>query len=161
MTEPILAVRNLTTSFVTDRGAVRALDGVSFSVGMGRTVGLVGESGCGKSVTSLSIMGLIPMPPGRIDSGEIMFEGRDVLRLNRDARRALRGHEMAMIFQEPMTSLNPVHTIGHQIVEAIRAHGTLSATAARPPQHCQVLLIRQRLANLGPAPTRYLTISRH
>jgi peptide/nickel transport system ATP-binding protein len=131
MTEPILAVRNLTTSFVTDRGAFRAVDGVSFSVGMGRTVGLVGESGCGKSVTSLSVMGLVPMPPGRIDDGEILFEGRDVLRLKRDARRAMRGREMAMIFQEPMTSLNPVHTIGHQIVEAIRAHGTLSVTAAR------------------------------
>jgi peptide/nickel transport system ATP-binding protein len=131
MTEPVLDVRNLSTSFSTDRGRYRAVDGVSFSVAKGRTVGLVGESGCGKSVTALSIMGLIPMPPGRIDSGEILFEGRDVLRLRRDERRALRGREMAMIFQEPMTSLNPVHTIGRQIVEAIRAHTTLPAAAAR------------------------------
>jgi peptide/nickel transport system ATP-binding protein len=131
MTGPVLEVRNLSTSFATDRGRFRAVDGVSFSVAKGRTVGLVGESGCGKSVTSLSIMGLIPMPPGRIDSGEILFEGRDVLRLKRDERRALRGRGMAMIFQEPMTSLNPVHTIGRQILEAIRAHTNLSAAAAR------------------------------
>jgi peptide/nickel transport system ATP-binding protein len=131
MTEPVLEVRNLQTSFDTDRGLFRAVDGVSFSVGKGQTVGLVGESGCGKSVTALSIMGLIPMPPGRLAGGEVLFEGRDVLRLKPDERRALRGRRMAMIFQEPMTSLNPVHTIGHQIVEAIRAHDTLSAAAAR------------------------------
>ena len=131
MTEPVLEVRNLSTSFSTERGWFRAVDGVSFNVAKGHTVGLVGEFGCGKSVTSLSIMGLIQMPPGRIDSGEILFEGRDVLRLKREERRAMRGREMAMIFQEPMTSLNPVHTIGHQIVEAIRAHGTLSVAAAR------------------------------
>jgi peptide/nickel transport system ATP-binding protein len=131
MTDAVLEVRNLTTVFDTSRGLFRAVDGVSFSVGRRRTVGLVGESGCGKSVTSLSIMGLIPMPPGRIDGGEILFEGRDVLRLKRDERRALRGHKMSMIFQEPMTSLNPVHTVGQQIVEAIRAHTALSAAAAR------------------------------
>jgi peptide/nickel transport system ATP-binding protein len=131
MTDAVLEVRNLTTVFDTSRGLFRAVDGVSFSVGRRRTVGLVGESGCGTSVTSLSIMGLIPMPPGRIDGGEILFEGRDVLRLKRDERRALRGHKMSMIFQEPMTSLNPVHTVGQQIVEAIRAHTALSAAAAR------------------------------
>ena len=131
MTEPVLEVRNLSTSFSTERGRFRAVDGVSFNVAKGRTVGLVGESGCGKSVTSLSIMGLIQMPPGRIDSGEILFEGHNLLQLKREERRALRGREMAMIFQEPMTSLNPVHTIGRQIVEAIRAHTTLSAAVAR------------------------------
>ncbi len=131
MAEPILQVRDLKTYFDTDRGLFRAVDGISFDVASGRTVGLVGESGCGKSVTSLSIMGLIPMPPGRIDAGEIHFEGRDVLRLSPDERRLLRGGKMSMIFQEPMTSLNPVHTVGHQIIECIRAHMPISMEAAR------------------------------
>ena len=127
----MLEVRGLTTFFATERGLFRAVDGVSFSVGRGRTVGLVGESGCGKSVTSLSVMGLIPSPPGRVDGDAILFEGRDVLRLSADERRHLRGGKMAMIFQEPMTSLNPVHTIGRQIVEGICAHTDLSFQAAR------------------------------
>jgi peptide/nickel transport system ATP-binding protein/oligopeptide transport system ATP-binding protein len=131
MTEQVLEVRELKTWFDTDRGLFRAVDGVSFSIGKGQTVGLVGESGCGKSVTSLSIMGLIPMPPGRIAGGEVLFEGRDVLRLKPGERRSLRGRKMSMIFQEPMTSLNPVHTVGAQIVEAIRAHAALSVDAAR------------------------------
>ncbi len=130
-TEPLLEVRNLETCFDTDRGLFRAVDNISFRVGRGRTVGLVGESGCGKSVTSLSIMGLVPMPPGRIDGGEIRFEGRDVLKLGPDERRRLRGGAMSMIFQEPMTSLNPVHTIGRQIIEAIRVHAGISSRAAR------------------------------
>ena len=130
-TEALLEVRNLRTCFDAERGLLRAVDGISFSIGRGRTVGLVGESGCGKSVTSLSIMGLVPMPPGRIDGGEILFEGRDVLKLGPEERRALRGSAMAMIFQEPMTSLNPVHTIGRQIVEAIRAHAPVTQQAAR------------------------------
>ena len=129
-TEPLLEVRDLKTGFDTDRGRFRAVDGISFRIERGRTVGLVGESGCGKSVTSLSIMGLIPMPPGSIDGGEILFEGRDVLKLSPGERRALRGGAMSMIFQEPMTSLNPVHTIGRQIIEAIRAHTSVSPAAA-------------------------------
>ena len=131
MTEPVLQVRDLKTYFDTDRGLFKAVDGISFEVGAGRTVGLVGESGCGKSVTSLSVMGLIPMPPGRIDGGEILFEGQDVLKLSADARRRLRGGRMSMIFQEPMTSLNPVHTIGQQIIECIRAHMPMSQAQAR------------------------------
>ncbi len=131
MPEPILRVRDLRTYFDTDRGLFKAVDGISFDVGAGRTVGLVGESGCGKSVTSLSVMGLIPMPPGRIDGGEILFEGQDVLKLSRDARRRLRGSRMSMIFQEPMTSLNPVHTVGHQIIECVRAHTPISYHQAR------------------------------
>ncbi|MSO99774.1 MAG: ABC transporter ATP-binding protein [Acetobacteraceae bacterium] len=131
MAEPILRVRDLKTYFDTDRGLFRAVDGISFDVGASRTVGLVGESGCGKSVTSLSVMGLIPMPPGRIEGGEILFEGRDVLRLPADERRRLRGGKMSMIFQEPMTSLNPVRTVGHQIVECIQAHSPISTRAAR------------------------------
>jgi oligopeptide/dipeptide ABC transporter ATP-binding protein len=131
MSDPILQVRDLKTYFDTDRGLFKAVDGISFDVGAGKTVGLVGESGCGKSVTSLSIMGLIPMPPGRIDEGEIIFEGRDVLKLPSHERRQLRGGRMSMIFQEPMTSLNPVHTIGQQIIECVRAHTSMSHDAAR------------------------------
>ena len=129
--EPLLDVRGLRTHFDTDRGLFRAVDGISFTVGRGRTVGLVGESGCGKSVTSLSIMGLVPSPPGRVAADAVMFEGRDVLTLSADERRQLRGGKMSMIFQEPMTSLNPVHTIGQQIVEAILAHTQLSPQAAK------------------------------
>ncbi|MCX7272573.1 MAG: ABC transporter ATP-binding protein [Burkholderiales bacterium] len=129
--DALLQVRDLRTWFETDRGLFRAVDGISFSVGRGRTVGLVGESGCGKSVTSLSLMGLVPQPPGRVSAEAILFEGRDLLGLSADERRLLRGGKMSMVFQEPMTSLNPVHTIGRQIVEAIRAHTDLSPAQAR------------------------------
>ena len=128
---PLLEVRDLRTWFETDRGLFRAVDGISFDVGRGRTVGLVGESGCGKSVTSLSLMGLVPSPPGQVSAQSIRFEGQDLLGLSPQARRLLRGDRMSMVFQEPMTSLNPVHTIGRQIVEAIRAHSDMSAQAAR------------------------------
>jgi len=129
--QPLLEVRNLRTWFNTERGLFRAVDGIDFSVGRARSVGLVGESGCGKSVTSLSLMGLVPSPPGQVSADALVFEGRDVLGLSTEERRLLRGGRMAMIFQEPMTSLNPVHTIGQQIVEAIRAHADLSHEAAR------------------------------
>jgi len=129
--ENLLEVRGLRTHFHTDRGLFRAVDGIDFAVARGRTVGLVGESGCGKSVTSLSIMGLVASPPGKVEADAIRFEGRDVLGLPADERRKLRGGKMSMIFQEPMTSLNPVHTIGQQIVEAILAHTTLSPQAAK------------------------------
>jgi len=129
--EKLLEVRGLRTHFHTDRGLFRAVDGIDFSVGRGRTVGLVGESGCGKSVTSLSVMGLVASPPGQVEADAILFEGRDVLGLSPDERRRLRGGKMSMIFQEPMTSLNPVHTIGQQIVEAILAHTQLSPQAAK------------------------------
>ncbi len=129
--EKLLEVRGLRTHFHTDRGLFGAVDGIDFSVGRGRTVGLVGESGCGKSVTSLSVMGLVASPPGQVEADAILFEGRDVLGLSADERRRLRGGKMSMIFQEPMTSLNPVHTIGQQIVEAILAHTQLSPQAAK------------------------------
>ncbi len=129
--EKLLEVRGLRTHFHTDRGLFRAVDGIDFSVGRGRTVGLVGESGCGKSVTSLSVMGLVASPPGQVAADAILFEGRDILGLSADERRRLRGGKMSMIFQEPMTSLNPVHTIGQQIVEAIMAHTQLSPQAAK------------------------------
>jgi peptide/nickel transport system ATP-binding protein len=107
--EKLLEVRGLRTHFHTDRGLFRAVDGIDFSVGRGRTVGLVGESGCGKSVTSLSVMGLVASPPGQVEADAILFEGRNILGLSADERRRLRGGKMSMIFQEPMTSLNPVH----------------------------------------------------
>jgi len=129
--EKLLEVRGLRTHFHTDRGLFRAVDGIDFSVGRGRTVGLVGESGCGKSVTSLSVMGLVASPPGQVEADAILFEGRNILGLSADERRRLRGGKMSMIFQEPMTSLNPVHTIGQQIVEAIMAHTQLSPQAAK------------------------------
>jgi peptide/nickel transport system ATP-binding protein/oligopeptide transport system ATP-binding protein len=128
---PLLEVRGLRTWFQTDRGLFRAVDGISFEVGRGRTVGLVGESGCGKSVTSLSLMGLVASPPGQVSADAIRFEGDDLLAMSPQARRLLRGGRMSMIFQEPMTSLNPVHTIGRQIVEAIRAHSDMSPEQAK------------------------------
>ncbi len=131
MSDPLLEVRDLRTHFRTERGLFRAVDGISFTVGRGRTVGLVGESGCGKSVTSLSIMGLVPQPPGHVEAEAVLFQGRDLLRLSAEERRLLRGGKMSMIFQEPMTSLNPVHTIGRQIVEGILAHTDLSPRAAK------------------------------
>ncbi|MBK8172119.1 MAG: ABC transporter ATP-binding protein [Sandaracinaceae bacterium] len=131
MAEALLDVRNLVTAFHTDEGALRAVDGVSFTVREGSTVGLVGESGCGKSVTALSVMRLIPTPPGRYESGEILFEGRNLLALPEREMRSLRGNSISMIFQEPMTSLNPVYTVGQQIIEAIRLHQHLDRSKAR------------------------------
>lgn len=118
---PVIELRNLSTAFQTPNGAVRAVDGVSLSLGRGKTLGIVGESGCGKSMLALSIMGLVPQP-GRNAGGEIVFDGRDLLQLSPGQMRGIRGNHIAMIFQEPMTSLNPVHTVGYQLVEALRAH---------------------------------------
>ncbi|MCL6517552.1 ABC transporter ATP-binding protein [Alicyclobacillus sp.] len=120
--EPLLSVQGLRTHFFTDEGVVRSVDGVDLEVNAGETLGIVGESGCGKSVTSLSIMRLVPSPPGRIVAGSIRFEGRDLLQLREAEMRRIRGNEIAMIFQEPMTSLNPVFHIGDQIAEVLRLH---------------------------------------
>lgn len=134
---PLVELRDLHTYFYTEDGVVKAVDGVSFAIEPERTLGVVGESGCGKSVTALSIMGLVPMPPGKITAGEILFHrnGRPVrlTSLNPKGReyRSIRGKEIAMIFQEPMTSLNPVFTIGYQIMEAIRLHQKASKKEAR------------------------------
>jgi peptide/nickel transport system ATP-binding protein len=119
---PLLEVDQLSTVFDTDDGLIRAVNNVSFSLESGDTLGLVGESGCGKSVTALSLMRLVPNPPGRIESGRIMFKNRNLLNFNEDEMRDLRGNEISMIFQEPMTSLNPVFTIGDQIGEVFRLH---------------------------------------
>jgi oligopeptide/dipeptide ABC transporter ATP-binding protein len=127
----LLQVKNLRTSFFTPEGEVRAIDGVSFEIGEGKTLGLVGESGCGKSVTSLSVMRLIQSPPGKVVGGEILYRGRDLLKLNNEEMRKIRGNEISMIFQEPMTSLNPVFTVGNQIGEAIRLHQGLGKRETR------------------------------
>jgi oligopeptide/dipeptide ABC transporter ATP-binding protein len=131
MTTPLLSVRNLRTVFGTMQGEVTAVDDVSFDVVPGEVLGIVGESGSGKSVTALSIMGLLPQPPGRVAGGEILFEGRDLLKLSPGELRQMRGAAIGMIFQEPMTSLNPVFTIGDQISETVRVHERIGAQAAR------------------------------
>jgi len=144
----LLDVKGLKTHFFSDDGVSPAVDGVDFHVRRGETLGVVGESGCGKSVTALSIMRLIPDPPGRIVAGRILFEGRDLLDLSADQMRAIRGNRISMIFQEPMTSLNPVYTIGNQIAEAVRLHQKLS-----PPDALDRSL--EMLKRVGiPAPER-------
>jgi len=122
MATPVLQVKNLTTRFRTEHGEVTAVDNVSFEVHAGETLAIVGESGSGKSVTSMSILGLIPSPPGKIEQGEILFEGQDLLQLNAEQMRRIRGDRIAMIFQDSMASLNPSITIGKQIAEPIHLH---------------------------------------
>ena len=126
----LLEVEDLRTHFETSAGLVRAVDGISYDVGEGETVAVVGESGCGKSVGALSILRLIPTPPGRVVSGSIRFNGRDLLALSEEEIRKVRGREIGMIFQEPMTSLNPVLTIGLQLTETIRQHFSISKEVA-------------------------------
>ena len=130
-TDPVLEVSDLVTEFHTPDGAGRAVNGVSFDVHPAETLGVVGESGCGKSVTALSILGLVPSPPGRVVSGTALLEGRDLLAMSDRELKDVRGNEVAMIFQEPMTSLNPVLTVGYQIGEALRRHEGFSKKAAR------------------------------
>jgi oligopeptide/dipeptide ABC transporter ATP-binding protein len=127
----LLEVTDLSTHFFTREGEVRAVDGVTFSVERGKTLGIVGESGCGKSVTALSIMGLIPRPPAKIIAGSVVFDGKDLTKLPEKRLEDLRGREIAMIFQDPMTSLNPTLTIGLQITETIRRHYDVSKQDAR------------------------------
>lgn len=127
----ILEVKNLRTSFFTEEGEVKAVDDISFNAYAGETLAIVGESGCGKSVTSLSIMRLVQSPPGRVVGGEILYKGKDLLKLPMSDMRKIRGNEISMIFQEPMTSLNPVFTIGNQICEAIALHQDLSRAETR------------------------------
>jgi oligopeptide/dipeptide ABC transporter ATP-binding protein len=126
----LLSIQDLRTYFYTDLGLIRAVDGISFSMGFGETIGIVGESGCGKSVTARSIMRLIPQPPGKIESGEIYFEGENLLDLSSAEMRKIRGNKISMIFQDPMTSLNPVFKIGKQISEAIKLHQRVSQKEA-------------------------------
>jgi len=143
MAQPLLQVRNLTTRFKTERGRLTAVDQVSLDVESGETVAIVGESGSGKSVTALSIMRLIPSPPGRIDSGEVIFEGQDLLKLDDTGIRAIRGNKIAMIFQEPMSSLNPALTVGMQVAEPANLHRNV--TWAKALDHAKDLLDRVRI----------------
>ncbi|MDP5070141.1 MAG: ABC transporter ATP-binding protein [Congregibacter sp.] len=127
---PILEVDGLITEFDTDEGVVRAVDGVSFTVDAGKTVGIVGESGCGKSVTALSIMRLLPQPMGQVVGGAIRLQGQDLASLSFEEMERIRGNKIGMVFQEPMTALNPVHTIGRQLTEGLRIHKALSGQNA-------------------------------
>lgn len=127
----LIEIKDLVTSFFTADGELRAVEGVNFEIEEGKTMGLVGESGCGKSVTALSIMRLIPSPPGKVVGGQVLLRGQDLLKLNGKEMRKIRGNEISMVFQEPMTSLNPVFTIGNQIAEAIRLHQGLNRKETR------------------------------
>jgi oligopeptide/dipeptide ABC transporter ATP-binding protein len=144
---PLLEVKDLRTYFFGHEGTVKAVDGVSFDVHEGETLGLVGESGCGKSVSALSILRLIPSPPGEIVDGEIFFEGRDLLKLSDEEIRNVRGNRIAMIFQEPMTSLNPVLTIGRQIAEPMEVHRNMSLKEAL--EKARGLLGKVQIADSG------------
>ena len=131
MSESLLSVRNLKTYFFTEEGVMHSVDGLDFDLAPGETLAIVGESGCGKSVTSLSIMRLIQSPPGKIVEGEILYQGQDLLKKSEREMRAIRGNDISMIFQEPMTSLNPVFTVGRQIMESYRIHQGLKKDEAR------------------------------
>ena len=141
-------MRGLRTLFASERGEVRAVDGVDLSLERGRTLGIVGESGCGKSVTALSIMGLVPQPPGRIADGEVLFDGEDLLKLPARRMRDLRGDKLSMIFQEPMTSLNPAFPVGEQVSEALLRHKSIDKKTAE--QSAIEMLRRVRI----PSPER-------
>src|SRR5690606_9771133 len=127
---PLLSVKNLTVEFQTSEGMVRAVNNVSFDIPAGRTIGIVGESGSGKSVTSLAVMGLLQKPAAKVTSGEILFNGQDLLRFDDNKMREIRGNQISMIFQEPMTSLNPVFKVGDQIAETLRLHKRISQKEA-------------------------------
>ncbi len=130
--EPLLDVKNLKTQFFTQDGVVRAVDDVSFHIKPGETLGIVGESGCGKSITAMSIMRLIPSPPGRIVNGSVNFEGEDILTMSDEEMRSVRGNKIAMIFQDPMTSLNPVSQLNRQIGETLELHLGMSKSSVAP-----------------------------
>ena len=152
MAAPLLRVEDLRTQFFTSRGIVHAVDGISFNVGRGETVGIVGESGSGKTMTAFSILRLVP-DPGRIVSGRILFKDQDVVQMNDDDVREFRGNDVAMIFQDPLTSLDPTKTIGYQVAEPVRLHKGASKAAARA---------RARLipsASIGSAPSRMPAVS--
>lgn len=139
MSEKVLEVKDLVVEFKTDRGTVTAVNGVNFEVYKGKSIGIVGESGSGKSVSALAIMGLIPNPPGKVTSGQILFNGKNLVGLPGDEMRKIRGNKIAMIFQEPMTSLNPVFTIGNQIEEVLELHQPDLSKSARKAKAIEML----------------------
>jgi len=140
--EHLLEIRGLKTHFATDDGMVRAVDGVDLTIDSGETLGVVGESGCGKTVTALSVLKLIAMPPGQIVGGEILWRGRDLVGCSKQEMRRIRTSEIGIVFQEPMTSLNPVYTVGEQIAEAVRAHEKLGRRTARDKAVEMLRLVR-------------------
>jgi peptide/nickel transport system ATP-binding protein len=147
-TQSIIQIRNLKTYFGSGDKVIKALDGIDLDIKSGETLGIVGESGCGKTMTSLSIMRLLPKPHGRIAGGEILYRGKDLLRLSEDEMRSIRGNQISMIFQEPMTSLNPVYTVERQIIEAVRAHVSM------PKREAKALAL-EMLVKVGiPEPSR-------
>lgn len=139
--EALLEIKNLKTYFYSSKREIKAVDGLDLTIHRGETLALVGESGSGKSITSLSIMGLIPTPPGKIVSGQVVFEGRDLIRLSEKDMQKIRGNRLAMIFQEPMTSLNPVFTIGYQLTEPLRIHQNMNKTDAEKRAHALLELV--------------------
>jgi len=153
----LLQIKELRTHFFTDEGVVRAVDGISYDVQEGETMGLVGESGCGKSVSALSILRLIPSPPGKIVGGEVWFDGEDLLKVDEEEIRHVRGNRIAMIFQEPMTSLNPVLTIGRQITEALELHLKMDRHAAdrRAAELLEMVGIPEAHTRLGDYPHQF------
>ncbi len=154
MTQPLLSIKGLKTAFVTREGSFLAVDGVSFDVARGEVMGLVGESGCGKSVTALSIMRILPDPPGKVVGGEIVFEGKDLLKLPEHEMRHVRGGRIGMVFQEPMTSLNPVFTVGDQVAEALVVHKemTREKALARTAELFELVGLPEPRALLGNYP---------
>ena len=153
----LLQIKELRTHFFTDEGVVRAVDGISYDVQEGETMGLVGESGCGKSVSALSILRLIPSPPGKIVGGEVWFDGEDLLKVDEEEIRHVRGNRIAMIFQEPMTSLNPVLTIGRQITEALELHLKMDRHASdrRAAELLEMVGIPEAHTRLGDYPHQF------
>ena len=161
----LLEVKNLKTHFFTPDGVVKAVDGISYEIEEGEVVGIVGESGCGKSVGAMSIMRLIPQPPGRIVDGEVLFEGEDLVNLDDNEMREIRGNKIAMVFQEPMTSLNPVLTIGRQLTETLELHQDMNKeqAAERAAELLTMVGIpdaRQRLDAVSTILPAYITITR-
>jgi oligopeptide transport system ATP-binding protein len=154
---PLLQVKDLRTHFYTEEGLVKAVDGVTYDVQEGETLALVGESGCGKSISALSLLKLIPIPPGRIVSGEVLFDGEDLMKLNEDEIRKIRGNRISMVFQEPMTSLNPVLTIGKQMTEALELHLKLNreAATARAIQLLEMVGVAEAERRIGDYPHQF------
>ncbi len=157
MAEPLLQVKNLKTNFYTEEGVVQAVNGVSYDIEAGEILGLVGESGCGKTVSALSILRLIPNPPGKIVEGEIIFEGEDILKMDEDEVRRIRGNKIGMIFQEPMTSLNPVLTIGRQLTETLELHLKMDRKAAinRAVELLELVGIPEAKSRIGDYPHQF------
>jgi len=157
LAEPLLAVKNLRTQFFTEEGVVNAVNGVSYDVMPGEILGLVGESGCGKTVSALSILRLIPSPPGKIVEGEIMFEGENILKMDDEEIRHIRGNKIGMIFQEPMTSLNPVLTIGRQLTETLELHLKMDKQGAtqRAIELLEMVGIPEAKSRIGDYPHQF------